>query len=151
AFDGNEPRLEQNEKGECDLDLRALPMKCLLNIRNKEGPTVLQVGDHHHADHADDELSPTKQVARASRSRLRERVHGASPRPPSARVRYASLLGRYAVCQRAQHTSSGAYSQSRELGVEFRTRLACGRDLQWRRSCGVWYTRIQRAAVCQRV
>src|SRR5262249_23755763 len=78
AFDGNEPRLEQNEEGECDLDLRSLPMKCLLNIRNEEGPTILEVGDHHHADHADDELSPAKQVARASRAQLGERVHGAS-------------------------------------------------------------------------
>src|SRR5262249_45977875 len=84
ALDGNEPCLEQDEQGKGDLDLRPLPVKCLLNIWNKERPTVLQVGDHHHADETDDELCPAKEIARPSRVRLQQRVHGAShPRGPN--------------------------------------------------------------------
>jgi hypothetical protein len=33
-------------------------MKRLLDIRNEKRPTVLKVGDHDHADHADYELKP---------------------------------------------------------------------------------------------
>ena len=54
---GDQPGFEQHEQREGDLDRRAVPSECLLDVGNEKRPAVLQVGDHHHADNADDELN----------------------------------------------------------------------------------------------
>ncbi len=58
ALDRHQPGLEQYEKRERDLDRGPVPTEFLLDVRHEKRPAVLQVGDHHHAGDADDELHP---------------------------------------------------------------------------------------------
>jgi len=54
ALSGHQPGLEQNEYGERDLDGSLGPMVLGPDGPDEQGPAVLQVGDHDHADQADD-------------------------------------------------------------------------------------------------
>src|SRR5262249_45153833 len=143
AFDGNQPRLKQNEQGKGDLDLSPLPVERLLDIGHKERPTVLQVGDHHHADDADDELNPAKHSARASRLRLRQRVHSASH--PACRF---GARDHMVLCLAGmRYASDPPYQLTGSLSIgdvtsRFRERM-WSEGLRRGRVCGVWYTRIQ--------
>jgi hypothetical protein len=42
TFDWNELRLEQDEKGEGNLDRRPIPSECLFNLRNEGGWYILR-------------------------------------------------------------------------------------------------------------
>jgi hypothetical protein len=42
-----------------NLDCRSAPVKFLVDRVNEQRPSVLQVGDHSHAEDAADELAPT--------------------------------------------------------------------------------------------
>src|SRR5207248_149770 len=53
-FRGYQPRLEQNEYGEGDLDRGLGPTVFGADGADEQRPAVLQVGDHHHTDEADD-------------------------------------------------------------------------------------------------
>src|SRR5215469_11117293 len=50
---GYQPRLEQHEESEGDLDSRLAPSELLANRPDEERPAVLVVGDHDHAYEAD--------------------------------------------------------------------------------------------------
>ena len=55
-----QPGLAQDEDGEGDLDRRLAPVMRLIERRDEQRPAVLQVGDHHHADNAEDQLTPAR-------------------------------------------------------------------------------------------
>jgi len=59
AFDRHQPGFHDDEDGERDLDRRAAPMEFRVDRPDEQRPPVLQVGDHHHADDADEKLQPT--------------------------------------------------------------------------------------------
>src|SRR5437588_8530442 len=64
AFDRHQPGLGEHEDRERDLDRRASPMVFLIDRPDEQRPAVLQVGDHHHADDAEDELTPAGRFRR---------------------------------------------------------------------------------------
>jgi hypothetical protein len=51
---------DKNAKG--NLDRRSTPMKILVDRMNEQRPSILQVGDHHHAEDTADELAPTFRI-----------------------------------------------------------------------------------------
>ena len=53
ALDRHEPRLEQDEQRERDLDGGPIPAELLLDVGDEERPSVLKIRDHHHAADAD--------------------------------------------------------------------------------------------------
>jgi hypothetical protein len=57
-LDGHQPGLKQNEEEERGLDGRLGPTVLGADRPDEQRPAVLQVGDHHHADDADDQLRP---------------------------------------------------------------------------------------------
>src|SRR5690348_15922846 len=59
----HKPSLEEDKESEGPLDRGAIPAERLLNVRDKECPAVLIIGDHHHCSDADQQLCPTKAVA----------------------------------------------------------------------------------------
>jgi hypothetical protein len=58
AFDRDQPGLGQDKNRECHLNGRSAPVELRLNRPDEQGPAVLQIGDHHHADDAEDQLAP---------------------------------------------------------------------------------------------
>jgi hypothetical protein len=58
ALDRHQPSLGGDEDAEGDLDGRGTPVIFLIDRIDEQRPAILQVGDHHHADDAADELSP---------------------------------------------------------------------------------------------
>ncbi len=60
ALDRHQPRLDDDEDRERQLDRRQSPVILRLDRIDEQRPTVLQVGDEAHADDAEDELSPAK-------------------------------------------------------------------------------------------
>ena len=58
SLDGHEPSLCGNEDAERHLDRRSAPMVLGINGVDEQGPTVLQVGDHDHADYTAYKLNP---------------------------------------------------------------------------------------------
>ena len=65
-MDRREPRLERDEDAKRDLDARNVPAVLLRHRRDEQRPAVLQVGDQHHADDADDQLRPAVGGRRAA-------------------------------------------------------------------------------------
>ena len=57
AFERHQPSLGEDEDREGDLDRRAAPVIFLIDRIDEKRPAVLQVGDHHHADDAEDKLA----------------------------------------------------------------------------------------------
>jgi hypothetical protein len=53
------PGLEQDEEGECKLDVGELPARARLQRLNEQRPGVLKVRDHDHRDERRDELEPS--------------------------------------------------------------------------------------------
>ena len=60
GFDRNEPGLGSDEDREGGLDRGATPMIFGVDRIDKEGPAVLKVGDHRHADDAANQLDPAR-------------------------------------------------------------------------------------------
>ena len=58
GFDGHEPRLGEDEDGEGDLNGRTPPVVLFVDRVDEQRPAVLEVGDHHHADDAEQQLQP---------------------------------------------------------------------------------------------
>ncbi len=58
AMDGGKPCLERDEDAEGNLYPGNSPTVFLRHRIDEERPSILQVGDQHHADNADDELRP---------------------------------------------------------------------------------------------
>ena len=71
ALDRHQPRLRQHEDCECDLNRRPPPVVFVFDRTDEQRPAVLQVGDHHHADDAEDQLPPTGRVGRERAFRCR--------------------------------------------------------------------------------
>ncbi len=67
SLDRHEPRLGDDEDREGHLHVLAPPMMCDDDRIDEEGPTVLQVGNHRHAEDADGKLHPA--VGRQRRTR----------------------------------------------------------------------------------
>jgi hypothetical protein len=82
ALDRDQPGLEQHEQREGPLDFSARPAEFLLDIGDEERPAVLIVRDHHHREHADDQLRPAIGVADATGRRVHVcgSCHKSSPR-----------------------------------------------------------------------
>ena len=59
ALDRRQPGFERDKDAEGDLDVGDSPAMRHVHRMNEQGPAILQVGDHHHADDADDQLEPT--------------------------------------------------------------------------------------------
>jgi len=62
SFNGYQPCLGGDENTKGNLDRRGAPVKFLVDRMNEQRPSVLQVGDHHHAEDAADELAPTFRI-----------------------------------------------------------------------------------------
>ena len=62
SLDRYEPCLGQDEDREGDLNRRAAPMIFLIDRIDEKRPSILQVGDHHHADDAEDKLPPARRA-----------------------------------------------------------------------------------------
>src|SRR5262249_50548608 len=58
SFNRHQPCFGQHEDCEGDLNRRASPVVFLIDRPHKQRPAVLQVGDHHHANDTEDELTP---------------------------------------------------------------------------------------------
>jgi hypothetical protein len=58
ALQRRQPGLERHEQAEGELDVGDGPAVRLVHRMDEQGPAVLQIGDHHHRDDADDELQP---------------------------------------------------------------------------------------------
>jgi hypothetical protein len=56
TFHRHQPCLGNDEDAECHLDGGAAPVMLLVYRVDEQVPTILQIGDHHHADDANDEL-----------------------------------------------------------------------------------------------
>ena len=69
---------------ECDLDRRAAPVVLLIDRVDEQRPSILQVGDHHHADDAEDQL----------------RARASCPTPSAHEYRYRR-------CSHASHRTVG--------------------------------------------
>src|SRR5262249_15611112 len=52
----------EDENGKRDLDRGPSPMIFLIDRIDEQRPAVLQVGDHHHADDAENQLSPARRL-----------------------------------------------------------------------------------------
>ena len=76
AFDRHQPGLGEHEDGEGDLDGGAVPAVLLPDRPDEQRPSVLQVGDHHHTDNADQQLQPAAGRRLCGRSLVRR--HGDS-------------------------------------------------------------------------
>ena len=59
AFDRHQPGFREHEDRERDLDRRAAPAIFVVDRIDEQGPAVLQVGDHRHADDADEQAAAT--------------------------------------------------------------------------------------------
>ena len=59
AFDRHQPGFGGDEDAEGNLNCGGAPMVFLIDRIDEERPAILQVGDHHHADDAADELAPS--------------------------------------------------------------------------------------------
>ncbi|MNM98068.1 hypothetical protein D3C81_1105890 [compost metagenome] len=64
ALDRYQPGLRHDEDGECHLDRGAAPVVFIVDRVDEQRPAVLHVGDHRHADHAEDQLHPRRRKAR---------------------------------------------------------------------------------------
>jgi len=60
GLDRHQPGLGGDEQGESELDRRPAPVITLVDRIDEQCPTVLEVGDHGHADHAECELPPLR-------------------------------------------------------------------------------------------
>ena len=58
SFERDEPRLQQHEDRERDLDRRLLHPQMLLQRRHEQGPTVLEVRYRNHAEDAEEQDEP---------------------------------------------------------------------------------------------
>ncbi|MNL10547.1 hypothetical protein D3C87_1313490 [compost metagenome] len=58
ALDRHQPGLGDHENGERHLDGRAAPVVFVIDRIDEQGPAVLHVGNHRHADDAEYELRP---------------------------------------------------------------------------------------------
>src|SRR5437773_353572 len=65
SLERDEPRLRQNEDGERHLNGRPPPVVPVVDRIDEERPTVLEVGDHRHADDAEDQLPPAPECGGA--------------------------------------------------------------------------------------
>jgi hypothetical protein len=59
ALERRQPGLKRDEDAEGELDVGDGPTLRLAHRRDEEGPAILQIGNHHHADDAGGELPPT--------------------------------------------------------------------------------------------
>jgi hypothetical protein len=57
-FYGREPGVEQDHDAERQLNAGPLPVVLFLHRIDEQGPAILQVGNHHHADDAENQLAP---------------------------------------------------------------------------------------------
>ena len=64
TLDRHQPGFGQHEDGEGHLDRGAAPVVFLIDRIDEQRPAVLQVGDHHHADDAEDQLTPARRFRR---------------------------------------------------------------------------------------
>ena len=90
AFDRHQPCLGEHEDAESDLDGGTVPAELLSDRSHEQCPAVLQVGDHHHADDADDQLQPA--VGRRTRGRSLLRRHDVPPNTALTAIVLASFL-----------------------------------------------------------
>jgi hypothetical protein len=67
SFERRQPSLERDEDAEGDLDIGDGPVMGSMDRMNKQRPTILQVGDHHHADDGEDQLCPAVRLRAAGR------------------------------------------------------------------------------------
>jgi hypothetical protein len=89
ALDRYQPGLGEDEDREGDLDGRASPMVFLIDRIDEQRPSVLQVGNHHHADDAENQLPPT------SRFRCARRCGWACCRSHRLLLGVSRVLGRF--------------------------------------------------------
>ncbi len=64
SFERGEPGFQRDEDAECDLDFGNIPGIRFGHRADEVGPAILKIGDHRHADDADDKLHPAKAVGR---------------------------------------------------------------------------------------
>ncbi len=81
AFDRHQPGFHDHEDRERDLDLRPPPAMLLADRIDEQGPAILEIGHHRHADDADRQLQP----APADRTR-RLHILGEHARPTPFRA-----------------------------------------------------------------
>ena len=60
ALDRGQPGFKRDKEAEGDLDVGDGPSMRLFDGVDKQRPAVLQVGDHHHTDDADQQLDPAE-------------------------------------------------------------------------------------------
>src|SRR5438309_10434101 len=73
AFRRDQPGLGQNENSKRHLNCGTAPVVLLVHRIDEKGPTVLQVGNHHHADDAKSQLPPSRRHRRGARTAQRVR------------------------------------------------------------------------------
>jgi len=62
ALGGHQPRFKQHEQRERHLDRRQAPTEFFADGNCEKCPAILEIGNHHHADDADDQLGPTGRI-----------------------------------------------------------------------------------------
>src|SRR5439155_698256 len=122
AFNRDQPCFEQDKYGERDLNRSASPVIFRVERIDEQRPSVLQVGDHRHAQNADQQLEPAIGVPDSDGDGLRrlcDRTHFSLL--VSVRAHHRER-GRAGIC--SSHTSSSLNGVFRPSACNYATRAA---------------------------